>query len=38
MMPLPIPQPKGDPKILDIDEQYRPDTSMEGLAKLKTGL
>jgi acetyl-CoA C-acetyltransferase len=35
MMPLPIPQPKGDPKILDIDEQYRPDTSMEGLAKLK---
>jgi len=35
IMPLPIPQPKGDPKILDIDEQYRPDTSMEGLAKLK---
>jgi acetyl-CoA C-acetyltransferase len=35
MMPLPIPQPKGDPKILDIDEQYRPGTTMEGLAKLK---
>ena len=35
MMPLPIPQPKGDPKILDIDEQYRPDTSIEGLSKLK---
>jgi acetyl-CoA C-acetyltransferase len=35
IMPLPIPQPKGDPKILDIDEQYRPDTSIEGLAKLK---
>jgi acetyl-CoA C-acetyltransferase len=36
IMALPIPQPKGDPKILEIDEQYRPDTSMEGLAKLKT--
>ncbi len=35
IMPLPIPQPKGDPKILDIDEQYRPDTSIEGLTKLK---
>ncbi len=36
IMPLTIPQPKGDPKVLDIDEQYRPDTSMERLAKLKT--
>jgi acetyl-CoA C-acetyltransferase len=36
IMPLPIPQPKSDPKVLDIDEQYRPDTSMEGLARLKT--
>ncbi len=36
IMPLPIPQPKGDPKVLDIDEQYRPDTSIEGLSKLKT--
>ncbi len=36
IMPLPIPQPKGEPKILEIDEQYRPDTSLEGLAKLKT--
>jgi acetyl-CoA C-acetyltransferase len=35
IMPLPIPQPKGDPKILEIDEQYRPDTSIEGLTKLK---
>jgi len=35
IIPLPIPQPKGDPKILDIDEQYRPDTSIEGLTKLK---
>ncbi len=36
IMPLPIPQPKGDPKILDIDEQYRADTTMERLASLKT--
>jgi acetyl-CoA C-acetyltransferase len=35
MMPLPIPQPKGEPKMLDIDEQYRAGTTMEGLAKLK---
>jgi acetyl-CoA C-acetyltransferase len=36
IMPLPIPQPKGDPKILDIDEQYRADTTIERLAGLKT--
>ena len=36
IMPLPIPQPKGEPKILDIDEQYRPDTTLERLASLKT--
>ncbi len=36
MIPLPIPQDKGEPKILDIDEQYRPATTLEGLAKLKT--
>jgi len=35
MMPMSIPQPKGDPKILDIDEQYRPGTTMEALARLK---
>ena len=35
IMPLPIPQPKGDPKVLDIDEQYRPDTTLERLASLK---
>ena len=35
IMPMEIPQPKAEPKILDIDEQYRPGTSMEGLAKLK---
>jgi acetyl-CoA C-acetyltransferase len=36
IFPLSIPQEKGDPKILDIDEQYRPGTTIEGLAKLKT--
>lgn len=36
MMSLPIPQPKGDPKILDIDEQYRADTTIERLSGLKT--
>ena len=35
IMPLPIPQPKGDPKMLDIDEQYRADTTLERLAGLK---
>lgn len=35
IMPLPISQPKGDPKVLDIDEQYRADTSLERLASLK---
>jgi acetyl-CoA acyltransferase len=30
-----LPQPKGDPKVFDADEQPRPDTSMEGLQKLK---
>jgi len=35
MMPLTIPQPKGEPKVLDIDEQYRPTTTMESLSKLK---
>ncbi len=36
IMPLEIPQRKGDPVTLDIDEQYRADTSLERLAKLKT--
>jgi acetyl-CoA C-acetyltransferase len=35
IMPMEIPQPKAEPKTLDIDEQYRPGTNMEGLAKLK---
>lgn len=36
ILPVSIPQEKGDPKILDIDEQYRAGTTVEGLAKLKT--
>ena len=35
VVPVPIPQPKGDPKIFDSDEHPRPDTTLEGLAKLK---
>lgn len=34
MMPLEMPQRKGDPVTLNIDEQYRKDASMEKLAKL----
>ncbi len=36
IMPLTIPQEKGEAKVLDIDEQYRPDTTLEKLSKLKT--
>jgi len=36
IMTLEIPQKKGDPIILNIDEQYRPDASIESLAKLPT--
>jgi acetyl-CoA acyltransferase len=32
---VPVAQAKGDPKIFDTDEQPRPDTTMEGLWKLK---
>lgn len=35
IMPLAIPQDKGEPKMLDVDEQYRPDSSLERLANLK---
>jgi len=34
MMTLEIPQKRGEPVILDIDEQYRKDTTMERLAGL----
>lgn len=36
IMTLEIPQKKGDPIKLNIDEQYRPETTLEKLAKLKT--
>ncbi|MBP1760667.1 MAG: acetyl-CoA acetyltransferase [Firmicutes bacterium] len=35
MMPLEFPQKDGSVKVLDIDEQYRANTTLEGLAKLK---
>jgi acetyl-CoA C-acetyltransferase len=35
MIPLEIPQKGKDPMILDIDEQYRADTTLEKLSKLK---
>ena len=34
MMTLSLPQPKGEDRVLDIDEQYRPGVSLEKLAKL----
>jgi len=36
IMPLTIPQKKGDPIVLDIDEQYRPGSTLERLSKLGT--
>ncbi len=35
ILPIPIPQKKGEPKIVDTDERPRRDTSMESLAKLE---
>ena len=35
VIPVPIPQKKGDPKKFDTDEHPRPDTTLEGLSKLK---
>jgi len=36
ILPVSIPQKKGDPKIVDIDERPRRDTTLESLARLKT--
>jgi acetyl-CoA C-acetyltransferase len=36
IVPVVIPQRKGDPKIFDTDEHGRADTTLEGLAKLGT--
>ncbi|MBN8583349.1 MAG: acetyl-CoA C-acyltransferase [Anaerolineae bacterium] len=35
IVPVTIPQKKGDPKVADTDERPRRDTTMESLAKLK---
>lgn len=35
MMPVTIPQPKGEPLVVDRDENPRPDTTMERLGHLK---
>jgi len=35
IVPVEIPQKKGDPKIFDTDEHPRPDTTLEQLTKLK---
>jgi acetyl-CoA acyltransferase len=35
IVPVPVPQKKGDAKILDTDEHPRPETTLDGLAKLK---
>ncbi|MEW6186561.1 MAG: acetyl-CoA C-acetyltransferase [Thermodesulfobacteriota bacterium] len=34
IVPVPVPQKRGDPKMMDTDEHPRPDTSLAGLAKL----
>jgi len=35
IVPVPIPQKKGDPVLFSVDEHPRPDTTLEALAKLK---
>lgn len=35
IIPIEIPQKKGDPIVLDYDETVRPDTTIEALSKLK---
>ena len=35
IVPVTIPQKKGDPKVIDTDERPRRDTTMESLARLK---
>jgi acetyl-CoA C-acetyltransferase len=34
IVPVPVPQRHGDPKLVDTDEHPRPDTSLEKLAKM----
>ena len=35
IVPVTIPQKKGEPKVIDTDEHPRPDTTIEALARLK---
>ncbi|TWB43423.1 3-oxoadipyl-CoA thiolase [Nitrospirillum pindoramense] len=35
IVPVTIPQRKGEPKVVSVDEHPRPDTTLEALAKLK---
>jgi len=35
IIPVKIPQKKGDPKLFEVDEHPRPDTTLEGLSRLK---
>ncbi len=35
IIPVPVPQKKGDPKLFDRDEHMRPDTKLEDLTRLK---
>jgi acetyl-CoA acetyltransferase family protein len=35
IVPVPVPQRKGDPVVVDTDEHPRPDTSLEQLARLR---
>jgi acetyl-CoA acyltransferase len=36
IVPIAAPQKKGDPKLMDTDEQPRPDTTIEALARLRS--
>jgi len=35
IVPVVIPQRRGDPKVIDVDEHPRPDTTLEALARLE---
>jgi 3-oxoadipyl-CoA thiolase len=35
IVPVPVPEKKGEPKIVDRDEHPRPDTTLDALAKLR---
>jgi len=35
IVPVVIPQRRGDPKVIDVDEHPRPDTTIEALARLE---